>query len=205
MNEPTIRQNAKSSKAMEDYLLRNYASWVRLAKDLGLPVEAHDLVFVRECTLTGDWATVVWDESSFETEISFRVGLNSGPNAGAAFWGQWQDHVTTPRRRGPMLTPENRRAYSEKQFDQCIFLKGIRVALREWYQKLVSLLMARATEDPEAEMSPSTPSVIRFLKDSRVKVQAVGNRKSSFRPVRPARSNDVYLRRNISHFISGSK
>ncbi|KAL5504508.1 hypothetical protein ACEPAH_7169 [Sanghuangporus vaninii] len=76
---------------MEDYILEHHASWLRLAKGLRLPVEAHDLILVRECTLTGDWATVVWNESSTAAEISFNVGVSTGPNVEMSIWGQWED------------------------------------------------------------------------------------------------------------------
>ncbi|KAL5531835.1 hypothetical protein ACEPAF_5398 [Sanghuangporus sanghuang] len=183
MNHSTLRQNARSSKAIEDYILKHHASWLRLVKNLGLPVETHDLILVRECTLTGDWATVVWNESSTTAEISFNVGVSTGPNVGMSIWGQWEDRVTIPKRQGPQRTQENRQAYHNRQFDQCVFLKGLRVALREWYQKLVSLLMARAKEEQGFNIDPSSPFIIRLLKNSGMKVEVIGSGRSSFRPI----------------------
>ncbi|KAL5483036.1 hypothetical protein ACEPAI_8265 [Sanghuangporus weigelae] len=186
LNHAPTRQWARSSDAMVDYILVNCMSWLKLVKSQRLPVELHDLVFVRECTLAGDWATTVWDESSFHSEINFNIGIDGGPSLGVSYWGEWEDRVTTPKRQGPRRAADTRQAYSNEHFDQCIFLKGIRVALREWYQKLATMLAANHTPDDAGFLDYPTPSVMRLLKKIGFKVESIDSSSSSFRPIRNA-------------------
>ncbi|KAL5512498.1 hypothetical protein ACEPAG_3151 [Sanghuangporus baumii] len=185
LNHAPTREWARSSDAMVDYALANCMSWSKLIKSQRLPVELHDLVFVRECALIGDWATVVWDES-FHSEINFNVGINGGPSVGVSYWGEWEDRVTAPKRQGPRRTADARQAYSMEHYDQCIFLRRIRVALREWYQKFATMLSAKVTpEDTDVVDYPPSRSVLRRLKRL-LKVENVGDSPSSFRPIRTA-------------------
>ncbi|KAL5531819.1 hypothetical protein ACEPAF_5382 [Sanghuangporus sanghuang] len=186
LNHAPTREWARSSDAMVDYILANYISWLKLVKSQRLPVELHDLVFVRECTLTGDWATTVWDESSFHSEINFNIGIDGGPSLGVSYWGEWEDRVTTPKRQGPRRAADARQVYSTEHFDQCIFLKGIRVALREWYQKLATILAAKNTPGDTGFLDYPTPSVMRLLKKIGFKVENIDSSSSSFRPIRNA-------------------
>ena len=183
LNYPTTRKRALSSKAMEAYLIDNCVSWLRVAKGMGLPVELHDLVFVQECTLTGDWATAVWHESSCGSNIGFNIGTGSGVGLSLSFWGHWEDRVTIPTRLGPKCTEENRRAYSMDRFDQCIFLKGIRAALREWYEKLSFSLWARAAEQDGPDSQDPARSILHSSKKSDLKIKTIGARESFSLPV----------------------
>ncbi|KAI5121737.1 hypothetical protein M0805_009028 [Coniferiporia weirii] len=71
------RRKAMSSRGMLKYMLDNHTSWLQLVRDLGRPVEMHDLVFVKECILTGDWATILWNEVSYDAEVSFSINASA--------------------------------------------------------------------------------------------------------------------------------
>lgn len=160
-------------------------SWLKLARELGRPVEMHDLIFVRECILTGDWASVIWDKSSCDSQISFSAGIDGVASVELSYWGQWEDHIDVPRRQGPLRLGPGHETYHLSNFDQCIFLKGIRIAQREWYKKIRSLLKVRATDDSEIDQSTSGLSTAQLFRKQGFKLETIGSIKStSFRPVR---------------------
>ena len=170
---------------METYHLDNCASWLHVAKSRGRPVELHDLVFIQQCTLTGDWATAVWHESSCNSNIGFKISAGVA-DLSLSFWGQWEDRVTIPTRLGPKRTEENRMAYSTGNFDQCIFFKGIRAVLREWYEKLTLSVWTKAAEGQDGQdiQGSNQPAYPYSLKKSDLKIENVGEKRSLLRPVR---------------------
>lgn len=169
---------------MEHYLVNNCKSWSRLIRRMGIQEELHNLIFVTECVLTGDWATVVWETSSVHSEIDFNIGVSNGPRIGLSAWGAWQDIKSLPKRSGPRrVDSSRRRAYDMEQFDQCIFLRGLRVFLRQWYEKLVTMMQAKGEDEAGLEIDGSSPSVIRLLKNAGFRIELVGDKGSSTRPV----------------------
>ena len=173
------RQKALASTAMEDYMKSHVMSWLRLAQNLGRPVQMHDLIFVKECILTGDWANVSWNSTSCESSVEFTVGLPAMSSVEVSFWGQWQQHVDVPKRQGPdreVPIPDGETPI----FDQCAFIKGIRIAERTWYDKLAYQLKATSRRGgirPEQSM-------LKVLSDRDFKVKPVGDRGSGFHTVR---------------------
>ncbi|KAL5512442.1 hypothetical protein ACEPAG_3434 [Sanghuangporus baumii] len=91
------RHKALASTAMESYMKSNVSSWVRLAQTLGRPVQMHDLIFVKECVLTGDWANISWNSTSCESDVGFSVGFPTLASLEVSFWGQWQQHIEVPK------------------------------------------------------------------------------------------------------------
>ncbi|OCB89628.1 hypothetical protein A7U60_g3226 [Sanghuangporus baumii] len=145
------------------------------------PVEMHDLVFVRECVLTGDWTNISWNSSSCDSDVSFSVGLPGASNVGVSFWGQRQQHVDVPKREGafrdtPIANEES------PVFGQCIFIKGLRIAERAWYDKLACLLKLPLGKGKEEENEPG----LRIIGDKDFKITTIGEVGSSIRPIQNA-------------------
>ncbi|KAI5121739.1 hypothetical protein M0805_009029 [Coniferiporia weirii] len=182
------RQRAKALRGMMKYMLDNRYSWLRLARDLGRLVELHDLVFVKECILTGDWANISWNDSSHDAEVSFNINVPGTVGASLSLWGQWENHAKVPRRQGPsrptgaILVPEG------LVLDQCIFLKGYRIALREWYNRVkfyISAKIIKPTRGMVKRKMPfsSNPSLLSFFETVEYKLESVGDTDpGSFRP-----------------------
>ncbi|KAL5480314.1 hypothetical protein ACEPAI_1584 [Sanghuangporus weigelae] len=164
------RHKALASAAMESYMKSNVSSWVRLAQTLGRPVQMHDLIFVKECVLTGDWANISWNSTSCESDVGFSVGFPTLASLEVSFWGQWQHHIEVPKRQGP-----DREAPiplgEVPNFDQCTFMKGIRVAERAWYNKLSYLLKTSWSEGRK----DTERSILRALSDKDFTVKLVGD------------------------------
>ncbi|OCB89622.1 hypothetical protein A7U60_g3220 [Sanghuangporus baumii] len=164
------RHKALASAAMESYMKSNVSSWVRLVRTLGRPVQMHDLIFVKECVLTGDWANISWNSTSCESYVGFSVGLPTLASLGVSFWGQWQQHIEVPKRQGP--DREAPIPHGEvPNFDQCTFMKGIRVAERAWYSRLSSYLRivwSEGRKDIER-------SILRALSDKNFTLKSVGD------------------------------
>ncbi|KAL5514144.1 hypothetical protein ACEPAG_2905 [Sanghuangporus baumii] len=179
------RQKALASRAMENYMISHVLSWFQLVQNLGRPVEMHDLVFVRECVLTGDWANISWNSSSCDSDVSFSVGLPGAANIGVSFWGQWQQHTDVPKLEGPFRdTPI---ANEETPvFDQCIFIKGLRIAERAWYDKLACLLKLPLGKGKEEKNELRTSSGLRIIGDKDFKITAIGEVGSSIRSIQNA-------------------
>ena len=166
-------------------MLENYASWLDYARGQGRRVELQDLLLVRHCTLTGDWATVTWNTSSKDVRVSFVVqapgGLGSG---GLGFWGSWERHNSVPGRSGPYrsvsLSPNE-----EPDFNQCIFLKGMRLVQREWYIKVCLQLKAHVLGDDTDDKMPTSSSTSTFASKRSIefRVETLGDVKSP--PVSP--------------------
>ena len=175
------RNKALASKAMETYMISHLPSWMQLVRNLGRPVEMHDLVFVRECILTGDWANISWNDSRCDAEVGFDVGFPNVADVGLSFWGQWQQHAEVPKRQGPcrMTHVQDGGGYA---LDQCIFLKGMRIAERGWYERLISLIKS-STSDKRRGKESTGQSVLKLLSDRNFKITTVGEYKTSSRSV----------------------
>ena len=105
---------------MEAYMISNLPSWMQLARDLGQQIELHDFIFVRECILTGDWATISWNSSRCDAQVYFQLGIPDVTNAGLSLWVQWQQHVEVSTRQGPFR--DTLVQNDGVELDQCIFL-----------------------------------------------------------------------------------
>ncbi|EJD00528.1 uncharacterized protein FOMMEDRAFT_159260 [Fomitiporia mediterranea MF3/22] len=169
------RNAALASKGMEDYMLSNCFSWLQLAHNLGRPVSLHDLIFVRECILTGDWANISWNNTVCDTDISFEAGVPGVVGTELSFWGQWQQQVEVPKRQGPFReTPLS--DGTAPPFDQCIFLKGLRLFERTWYEKVInSLKVTSQGSKKKMKKMQSMQSGLKLMIDKNFKVAPVGD------------------------------
>ncbi|KAI5121736.1 hypothetical protein M0805_009027 [Coniferiporia weirii] len=181
------RQRAKALRGMMTYMLDNRFSWLQLARDLGRLVELHDLVFVKECILTGDWANISWNDSSHDAEASFNVNFPGAVGASLSIWGQWENHAKVPKRQGPFRSTPVSEGLAPV-LDQCIFLKGYRIALREWYNRVKFYISAEIMKPLRSMVKrkvpfSSNPSLLSFFETADYKLENVGDTDpGSFRP-----------------------
>ncbi|KAL5500947.1 hypothetical protein ACEPAH_9334 [Sanghuangporus vaninii] len=137
------RHKALASAAMESYMKSNVSSWVRLVRTLGRPDLCQRMRFDG-------------------------VGLPTLASLDVSFWGQWQQHIEVPKRQGP--DRETPIPHGEvPNFDQCTFLKGIRVAERAWYRRLSTYLrrvQKKGRKDTER-------SILRLLSDKDFPLKSV--------------------------------
>ena len=69
----SVREFAVCEPKLRAYMLSNWQWWFQFAQEKGRPVQLQDLILVRECTLTGDWANVTCDTTTTDMEVSFKV------------------------------------------------------------------------------------------------------------------------------------
>ena len=164
---------------LREYMWENWQSWLQFAKKEGRPVQLQELILVRECTLTGDWANVTWDTKTKDAKVSFTAQVPGVISVGAGIWGTWEERISVPTHSGPY---RKRRLHSgeEPVLDQCIFLKGIRLVEREWYKRILLKLKVRADdENIENEQGGSSATMRTYTQSLRFRLESLGDTESS--------------------------
>ncbi|KAH8103698.1 hypothetical protein DFH11DRAFT_1488286, partial [Phellopilus nigrolimitatus] len=129
-------EDAVREKALKEYMLANCDSWHEFAISEGRDIQLHDIILVTGCDLTTDWAMATFNERSSGVEVSFEVGSPSlVVSAGVSLWGKWSSTVEIPYRCGPILPSTESLT---DPFNQCVFIRGYRIARRLFWLKKLS-------------------------------------------------------------------
>lgn len=133
---PAVREDTNRPENLEDCMLKNYPEWFAFLRDeLGYNIRLRQMILVTGCDLTSEWATATFIERSLDTGIEFKAGDPTGATVSAnlSLWGQWSSSIGVPHRCGPstMGAREGITTGKESQtFNQCIFLRSLRVSER---------------------------------------------------------------------------
>ncbi|KLO16199.1 hypothetical protein SCHPADRAFT_225831 [Schizopora paradoxa] len=98
--------------------------------------------------MTGDWATIIFDSRTQESNASFDMKAATITASGKV-WGRWSEHSSYPKRHGPTRQiPFAAEEPPEKDLDQCIFLTPFRISDLAWYKRIVLLLSISQKSGP---------------------------------------------------------
>ena len=126
-------------------MIKHIDRWLSFTRRLELGIEMEDIILVTGCHRTRSWASVVFFEDQEDTQVSFgvEVAAVSGPNTNIN-WQFSPDHsggavvnwgpdgrvcnYAICRTNRTEMTLSFSCAYQNLPEDQCIFIRGFRVA-----------------------------------------------------------------------------
>jgi hypothetical protein len=150
-----------------NYALKHGTSWYRFVQEtLCHDIQGGSLYLVTGCDMTESWAVASFSNSFDEDGISlkFKAVQDASPIASSEF--QWETFSSVSVRVGPKHIPGE-----SKYKNQCIFLRGFRVSMRDASIKGVSTYRtpdeSRYASIEDAEMTlehfPEVKEVGKFL------------------------------------------
>ena len=150
---------------MENYFIEHVTAWFADARSKEMDVSnLHDYVLVTGCDLSGDWAIVTIDKEAQNAMVLFKADTFElgGPQASLSVWGSWSGVLNAAMRQGPSRSCIH---YDEPGFDQCIFIRGVRIYERSWFEKLCNEIKAWTNHlgESSADCSPCNPNNFKFL------------------------------------------
>jgi hypothetical protein len=158
----TCNEFAAQELRYDDLIKRHGESWHKFARDEGYNVKMQDIILITGRSLTKNWAMFAYD-SRPEGEASFRVEVDSiSSSVSAGVWGRWFSEQSIHTNRGPigsMALELGRRLESNfpssatagilsatgsaanpeslMEYNQCVFIKGIRVQARSRFPRVL--------------------------------------------------------------------
>ncbi|KAH9992218.1 hypothetical protein BJV74DRAFT_834960 [Russula compacta] len=136
-----LREDTLAQGAFSEWLLKHIDHWFASVRQLGLGIEQmEELILVTGCDRTRSWTNVAFLGSQHNARVSFGVrvdGSGTNPNVNFQLSPEYvRGAVLSPGPEGKNL-PEN----------QCIFVRGFRVARTRW----ILLKRTRAAAGPSSD------------------------------------------------------
>lgn len=134
---------------LKEHFMTNCLSLLDYALREELPInELHDIVLVTGRVMTADWATIVFNEQTQGTKVSFDIKAAT-LTASGSIWGKWSQHVSFPKRHGPLRIEPGAGGVVERdeERNQCIFIDTCRVSHRSWFLKISVWLKQPSSEN----------------------------------------------------------
>lgn len=132
-------EEARSDGAIRTVFNRNFDRWfsyvTTFPDGLGVDIKERDLIAVTRCVRTKSWTIATFEESTHNVDIKFKAHVDTQASVGVGTMVGWQSAVTVPQHSGPRpllsssTAPTSGSAHVsglEYEYNQCIFLKGIR-------------------------------------------------------------------------------
>ena len=163
MGDVAYRQDILEKKRFADYMIKHHRSWASFTNNrLERGVSPSDLILVTGCDLTSEWACAAWCEKTNSGRLNFVVGVPGVVEGSLSLWGRWECSQSVERNVGPqpLVPPEPTRPSPQSAaldtpsmpsseitsslpslappttFNQCVFLRGFRIADRSiWFKR----------------------------------------------------------------------
>ncbi|KAF8525333.1 hypothetical protein JB92DRAFT_2877499 [Gautieria morchelliformis] len=142
INSEARRKDSEQLGAFKKYMLKHYKSWCSFANNepLSRDISRSDLVFVTGRDNTADWAVAAFSERTTSGGVNFQASYPGVAGAGFSIWGSWTGLRSMHANCGPRISRNSDElvrisggeaghvcAADLGEYDQCIFVRGLRV------------------------------------------------------------------------------
>lgn len=141
-------------KPLAEYFLRNHQRFLEHVGTVhGSTFRSDELVFVSGTLMTGDWVMARASSGSEEFDIGFKCSV-TGTDGGHVHLNHSSTFTSVlPKREGPDR-PLNFDYSITPEFDQCIFLKRLRIFERSFLSWIKQTLLVTTTDFPKDDLQP---------------------------------------------------